>query len=109
MGSRKSLKPQIHQCMHRVLAENSAGCETSAGLSRAERFREGQESNMDSFQHIIERLLFAVDASRALFQVSTADGGISIKAEAVRRGLQQIRHGETPADTVDPVALKMFE
>lgn len=78
-------------------------------FSRAHDFGKGRKSNMDSFQHIIERLLFAADASRALFQVSTADGGISIKAEAVRRGLQQIRHGEAPADTIDPIALKMFE
>lgn len=61
---------------------------------------------MDSFQQSIERLLFAADARRALLQISTADGWSPIEAEAVRGGLQQIRHGAAPLSAVDPVALQ---
>src|SRR6202171_6679655 len=61
---------------------------------------------MDSFQQIVESLLFAPDASRALFQLPRGDDRFPIRAEAVRRGFQQIRHGKVPSDTVDLEALE---
>jgi GAF domain-containing protein len=67
---------------------------------------ERSEIEMDSFQQIVESLLFATDASRALFQLSHGDDRFPIRAEAVRRGFQQIRHGKVPSDTVDREALE---
>src|ERR1700737_1804227 len=61
---------------------------------------------MDSFQQIVESLLFATDASRALFQLSRGDDRFPIRAEAVRRGSEQIRHGKVPPATVDLEALE---
>jgi len=60
---------------------------------------------MDSFQQIVANLLFATDASRSLFQLSGGDDRFPIRAEAVRNGFQQIRHGKAPTDTVDREAL----
>ena len=61
---------------------------------------------MDSFQQIVANLLFATDASRSLFQLSGGDDRFPIRAEAVRNGFQQIRHGKAPTDTVDREALE---
>jgi len=61
---------------------------------------------MVRFQHIVENLLFATDASRALLQLSHGDDRIPIRAEAVQRGSQQIRHGKVATDSVDREALE---
>ena len=47
---------------------------------------------MTSLQRVIESLLLATAASRAVLHVIRADGGFEIQAEAVQHGQRQIRH-----------------
>ena len=47
---------------------------------------------MTSLQRVVERLLLATAASRAVLHLVRPDGGFEIQAEAVQHGQRQIRH-----------------
>jgi GAF domain-containing protein len=59
---------------------------------------------MTSLQRIIESLLLATAASRAVLHVVRTDGGFEIRAEAVQHGQRQIRHHPDLGALVAPPA-----
>ena len=64
---------------------------------------------MNNPQRVIEGLLLATGASRAMLQLARADGGFAIEAEAVQHAQQQLRHQALDAGTLDAKTLALLE
>lgn len=64
---------------------------------------------MASFQFIVEELLPAIGASRALLLLVSADGAMQPAAEAVTHGARQIRNDACMSEFVNRAALEVIE
>ena len=64
---------------------------------------------MNNPQRVIESLLLATAAGRAMLQLARPDGGFAIDAEAVQHGQQQLRHQSPEARALDAKALALLE
>jgi len=64
---------------------------------------------MNNPQRVIESLLLATGAGRAVLQLARADGGFAIDAEAVQHSQQQLRHQAPDAAALDAKTLVLLE
>jgi GAF domain-containing protein len=64
---------------------------------------------MNNPQRVIESLLLATAAGRAMLQLARPDGGFAIDAEAVQHAQQQLRHHASEAGALDAKALAALE
>ena len=64
---------------------------------------------MSNPQRVIESLLLATAAGRAILQLTRADGAFAIEAEAVQHGQQQLRHQTPDVGAPDAKTLALLE
>ena len=64
---------------------------------------------MNNPQRVIESLLLATAAGRAMLQLARPDGGFAIEAEAVQHGQPQLRHHAPEAGALDAKTLALLE
>ena len=64
---------------------------------------------MNNPQRVIESLLLATAAGRAMLQLARPDGGFAIEAEAVQHAQDQLRHQAPDVGALDAKALALLE
>src|SRR5689334_17047712 len=64
---------------------------------------------MNNPQRVIESLMLATGASRAMLQLARAGGGFAIEAEAVQHAQPQLRHAAPDAGALDAATLALLE